>query len=84
MAYQGHMADGSSVQKHSAGSHYPYVVGKREGNPREPWFVICPGGQELGFYLGENAFAWADSIAAIRRACSPEQRVELRAAGLYI
>ena len=24
--YQGHHADGSGVQKHSAGSHYPLVV----------------------------------------------------------
>jgi len=29
--YQGHHSDGSSVQKHSAGSHYPFVVGKQGG-----------------------------------------------------
>lgn len=26
MAYQGHLPDGSSVQKHSAGSSYPFIV----------------------------------------------------------
>lgn len=84
MAYQGHMADGSSVQKHSAGSHYPYVVGKREGNPIYPWFVICPGGQELGFSKGEAAFEWAEIVAKVRRECSPAKRAELRAAGVYV
>lgn len=26
MRYQGHLSDGSSIQKHSAGSQYPYIV----------------------------------------------------------
>lgn len=26
MSYQGHHNDGSSIQKHSAGSHYPLIV----------------------------------------------------------
>lgn len=25
-AYAGHLSDGSSIQKHSAGSNYPYIV----------------------------------------------------------
>ena len=28
--YQGHLADGSSVQKHSAGGAYPYVLVLRD------------------------------------------------------
>jgi hypothetical protein len=27
--YQGHLSDGSSIQKHSAGALYPYVIGFR-------------------------------------------------------
>lgn len=29
-AYAGHLPDGSSIQKHSAGSGYPYIVQVRE------------------------------------------------------
>lgn len=44
MTYQGHHSDGSSIQKHSTGSHYPFVVGKQEGQ-RRPWFVMAPSGK---------------------------------------
>ena len=43
--YQGHHADGSSIQKHSAGGAYPYVLVLRDS--RRPgakfdWGVIGP------------------------------------------
>lgn len=58
--YQGHHADGSSIQKHSAGAQYPYVVGQRE-NPDMPWFVLAPGGDVARFqtYAGAMGFACA-------------------------
>ena len=62
--YLGHHSDGSSIQRHSAGSHYPYVIGKQEGNPAWPWFVICPDGSEPRFRNGNDAFFWAEHKAA--------------------
>lgn len=45
-AYQGHLPDGSSVQKHSAGGAYPYVLVLRDSQrPGEKfdWGLIGPG-----------------------------------------
>lgn len=39
--YQGHCADGSSVQKHSAGDAYPYVIGYTDGGG---YYVLSPNG----------------------------------------
>ncbi len=63
--YQGHHSDGSSVQKHSAGSHYPYVVGRSESQDR-PWFVLTPEGEEAPFYTATAAFRFAQAAADIR------------------
>lgn len=42
--YQGHLSDGSSVQKHSAGGLYPYVVfGQQQGDAMR-WGYIAPNG----------------------------------------
>lgn len=60
--YQGHHADGSSVQKHSAGSHYPYVIGKTHGGER-PWFVLSPNGETIRFTLGDDAVYFAENAA---------------------
>lgn len=48
--YQGHLSDGSSVQKHSAGPLYPYVLGVKEyqfepGVFTRTWIAIGPGGE---------------------------------------
>lgn len=61
--YQGHMADGSSVQKHSAGGAYPYVLQLRD-NPRGGfyWDMIGPG--IAGKLTFESSDAWD---AAVRR-----------------
>lgn len=42
--YQGHNADGSSIQNHSCGETYPYVIGYTE---RGGYAVIPPGGDWL-------------------------------------
>ncbi len=43
-SYEGHMADGSSVQKHSAGPLYPYVVQVRDAaDGGYIWEIIGPG-----------------------------------------
>lgn len=61
--YQGHHQDGSSIQRHSAGSHYPYIVGKRESRG---WFVLHPNGTEECRSDGEDAYACAEQLAAAR------------------
>jgi hypothetical protein len=65
--YQGHCADGSSIQKHSVGDVYPFIVGKREG-AELPWFVLSPEGTEAEFALGAQAFASAAAMKVARRA----------------
>ena len=57
--YQGHCADGSGVQKHSAGSHYPFVVGKYE-RPNKPWVVMAPDGTKTYWDTGYQAFDTAE------------------------
>lgn len=44
--YQGHLPDGSSVQKHSAGGAYPYVLVLRDSQrpgAMFDWGLIGPG-----------------------------------------
>ena len=44
-AYQGHLPDGSSVQRHSAGSFYPYVLALRDSQDpsrRYDWGLMGP------------------------------------------
>ena len=65
--YQGHLADGSSIQRHSAGSHYPMVVGVQEGRD-DKWFVMAPTGDTDFFFDGDIAYAAAQSAADARTA----------------
>lgn len=54
--YQGHNQDGSSVQNHSCGDVYPYVLGAQERPGSKPWgFVIAPDGFEYVFETLESA-----------------------------
>lgn len=80
-AYQGHMADGSSIQKHSAGTHYPYVVAFREieHNGSAVAEVLDPAGFVLDT-LAYNAGTKADRLAAYEWAYDrAERRAKLRA-----
>lgn len=45
MPYQGHLSDGSSIQKHSAGGLYPYILVARSVDADAPtqWGVQSPG-----------------------------------------
>lgn len=42
MRTTGHHPDGSSVQQHSCGSHYPYVIQARETPRGLQWEVFGP------------------------------------------
>ncbi len=50
--YQGHLNDGSSVQKHSAGGLYPYVIFAKDTPSGLRYGVLCPSGyaSELRIY----------------------------------
>lgn len=65
--YLGHLPDGSSVQRHSAGGAYPFVVFARENDGRALlWGVLGPG------IDGELTFADYDdatTVAAQLKAC---------------
>lgn len=41
--YQGHSSDGSSIQKHSIGGVYPFVIAARCGQSGIEYGVIKPG-----------------------------------------
>ena len=43
--YQGHMSDGSSIQRHSAGGLYPYVIYAQQCGPVLRWGFIIPDGK---------------------------------------
>jgi hypothetical protein len=64
--YQGHQADGSSIQNHSCGSHYPFVVGAYHCGPK-PHFVWSPKGDETRFDTGIEAIQWARQQAEAKR-----------------
>lgn len=64
-ANTGHHADGSSIQKHSAGGFYPFVLGKQEGHP-QPWFVLSPEGATARFTACSGAIKYASAAVACR------------------
>lgn len=71
----GHQADGSSIQNHSCGSHYPYIVGKQEGQLR-PWFIMDPSGEiKWRFMEASVAFEAAEHLARRRAAKATIQRI---------
>ena len=53
--YQGHLSDGSSIQKHSAGGIYPYVIFAKQCGDSLRYGVIAPSGDEV--LLSTYAFA---------------------------
>jgi len=66
-ATSGHHPDGSGVQRHSCGSHYPFVVGIQDGRPEGKWFVMAPSGQVITrCHSGIFAFEFADRCAQSR------------------
>lgn len=59
--YEGHLADGSGIQKHSAGGLYPYVV-YAQGADVLTYGVIVPG--QSGYIVGtyDEAVAHASDL----------------------
>lgn len=71
MSYQGHLPDGSSVQKHSAGSAYPFIVFGQE-TPKGLRFGVmgpAPRGRAPGTVEVVHA------VASCEQACSMADRL---------
>lgn len=63
MSYQGHLPDGSSVQAHSAGPVYPYVVYGRTIHGTMHWEVLGPGVEDfIRFETIQAAGACANNL----------------------
>lgn len=83
--YQGHLSDGSSVQRHSAGPLYPAVIGvqERDFGATRSWFVIYPGKEEQDFPTSDEAVAYAVKCNEERkRAADLKQKLVAQAKAL--
>jgi hypothetical protein len=66
--YLGHLPDGSSIQRHSAGPAYPFVVFAQEGRKSLVWGVMAPSGEALCTTdSAVEAQQLAEELAARRR-----------------
>lgn len=69
MQYQGHLSDGSSIQRHSAGGLYPYVIAARQSGSKLEYGVVTPGGQYIWTGTYDSAVDKALSLKAeVRKA----------------
>ena len=68
MTYAGHMPDGSSVQRHSAGGLYPIVLFAKETTCGRLWGVITPKRQD-GYLVGsyDDTVAYAEGLLQIKQ-----------------
>ena len=62
--YQGHLPDGSGVQRHSAGGIYPFIPFGKQTEHGINWGLIMPGGRELMIGSYSSAVALAANIKA--------------------
>ena len=67
--YQGHLSDGSSVQKHSAGPLYPYVIFAKQSGEHLDWGVLEPSGEESIFKSYTGAAQFAAALVALDNFC---------------
>lgn len=63
--YLGHLNDGSSVQKHSAGGIYPCIVYSQETPSGRKWGLITPENQDGTLY---NSYEHAVRMGIIYKA----------------
>lgn len=76
-AARGHQADGSSIQNHSCGSHYPYVVVAQETKFGLRWHVATPDGSlSRRFVSAEEALRLALDMALARGARPARETAE--------
>lgn len=66
--YQGHHTDGSSVQAHSVGDVYPFIVFGQECNGVVKFGVLSPNGDETPLTTCEEAHKRAAELKAAKDA----------------
>jgi hypothetical protein len=64
--YQGHLADGSGIQKHSAGGLYPFVVFAKASNSVISYGVLSPDGTKAICGTCDAAIAHAERLLEAR------------------
>lgn len=62
--YQGHLSDGSSVQKHSAGGLYPYIIFAKQCDGVLLYGVLTPKGEETLYIRYDWAVQYAGFLKA--------------------
>lgn len=76
--YQGHMPDGSSIQRHSAGGAYPYVLVLRDSQrpgAKFDWGLIGPGIDDPLWFATSSS--WDRAVSDIKHAgWTPEWTVD--------
>lgn len=64
MHYQGHHSDGSSIQAHSVGGIYPFVIVAKQFGDGLRWGCLIPGHTEpRNYYAGANGYDRAHEVA---------------------
>lgn len=64
MQYLGHHSDGSSIQAHSVGGLYPFVIVAKQFDDGLGWGVLRPGAPEPSRYFrGPRAYDKAHMLA---------------------
>jgi hypothetical protein len=63
--YQGHSADGSSIQNHSIGEFYPLVLYYQEGQSK-PWGILHTDGKESVFDTCSEAQTYAINFKGVK------------------
>lgn len=75
--YQGHLSDGSSIQKHSAGGIFPYIVFAKQSVDKLLWGVLSPNGDERMFCKYENAHDFALAVKEHKEAKSQVEKIAI-------
>jgi hypothetical protein len=68
------MNDGSSIQNHSVGPLFPYVIYAKQCGEALKWGVLSPNGDEQLFIRHETAVAAAQELQRVDRKIAKIQR----------
>lgn len=69
--YQGHLADGSGIQKHSAGGLYPYIIYAKQCGDKLRYGVLAPNGDETLL----STYSFACDFALTLKNGTPQKRI---------
>jgi len=78
--YQGHLPDGSSIQRHSAGGLYPYVIFAKQQGDALRWGYMSPDGVD---HLVSDSYDGACESALAHKEAADRER-QFKAARDYL